>query len=413
MRLIPILTAFLVVAVLYLLIFERDLVLDFARGDGRIAATATGEDLPEASGTKTPEQGGISVVAMKSVAREIDSAVLLRGRTEAARQVEVRAETSGQVISEPLRKGSFVETGQLLCQLDPGTRADMLAEAEARLAEAKARQPEAEARVIEARARLSEAEINLNAASKLSEGGFASDTRVANANAGVESARAGLVSAQSGTASSVAMIQSAEAAVAAASREIARLQISAPFSGLLETDTAELGSLLQPGALCATIVQLDPIKLVGFVPEIDVDKIKVGVNAGARLATGRDVAGIVSYLSRSADPVTRTFRTEVEVPNPDFSIRDGQTAEILIASDGRLAHLIPQSALSLDDDGILGVRVVAEGDVARFVPVDLIRDSMQGVWVSGLEDNVDIIVVGQDYVADGVPLAVTYREPDA
>jgi membrane fusion protein, multidrug efflux system len=83
----------------------------------------------------------------------------VRGETQAAREVEMRAETSGQVVSVPLRKGASVEEGQLLCEVDPGTREAMLTEAEARLAQARASVPEAEARVIEARARIEEAEI--------------------------------------------------------------------------------------------------------------------------------------------------------------------------------------------------------------------------------------------------------------
>ena len=82
-----------------------------------------------------PAQQPIAVIAMESTAREIDSAVVLRGQTQADRQVEVRAETSAVVISEPLRKGSFVENGAVLCELDPGTRQASLDEARARLTE--------------------------------------------------------------------------------------------------------------------------------------------------------------------------------------------------------------------------------------------------------------------------------------
>ncbi|MCI2398685.1 efflux RND transporter periplasmic adaptor subunit [Aliiroseovarius subalbicans] len=408
MRLVPILTALLVVAVLFLAIFQRDSLLNFARGE-EPSAIAEVDDAPV---DDTPEATGVSVIALKSQVQRIDSAVLVRGRTEAARQVALQAETSGQVVSPPLRKGAFVEAGQVMCQIDPGTREASLAEAKARLAEANANLPQIEARVIEAQARLDEALINLNAAEKLSEGGFATETRLASAKAGVEAARAGLIGAKAGTSSTEAAIQSAEAGVAAASREIERLSITAPFAGHLETDTAELGSLLQPGALCATIVQLDPIKLIGFVPELEVDKVKTGVPAGARLANGKEVQGIVRFLSRSADATTRTFRVEVEVANADLAIRDGQTAEIIIAADGRMAHLVPQSSLTLSDDGTLGLRIAQDGK-AMFVAVDMIRDTVDGVWVAGLPDQADIIVLGQEYVADGVAVDVTYREPDA
>ena len=81
----------------------------------------------------------------------------------------------------------------------------------------------------------------------------------------------------------------------------------APFDGLLESDTAELGSLLQPGALCATLIQLDPMKLVGFANELQVARLTEGARAGARLAGGREVVGEVTFIARSADPQTRNL----------------------------------------------------------------------------------------------------------
>ena len=202
-----------------------------------------------------------------------------------------------------------------------------------------------------------------------------------------------------------------EAAVAAARKEIERLEIRAPFAGLLESDAAELGSLLQPGSLCATIIQLDPIKLVGFVPETEVDKARVGAQAGARLATGREVVGGVTFLSRSADPNTRTFRVEVQVANANLAIRDGQTVEIAIRADGQPAHMIPQSALTLDDAGILGVRTIDADSRAGFTPVSVLRDTVDGIYVAGLPERAVIIVVGQEFVTDGVPVEPTFREP--
>ena len=224
------------------------------------------------------------------------------------------------------------------------------------------------------------------------------------AAAGVQRATSQLISARAG-------IEAAQAAVASAERDIAQLTIHAPFDGLLETDTAELGSLMQPGAPCATIIQLDPIKLVGFVPEANGDKVELGARARAQLSTGGTALdGRVTFLSRSADSTTRTFRVEVEVPNPDLAIRDGQTVDILIDSEGRTAHLVPQSALTLDDSGALGLRTVGEGNVVAFMPVTMLRDTAEGVWVAGLPDNVDIITVGQEFVIDGVVVDPTFSE---
>ncbi|WP_103764030.1 efflux RND transporter periplasmic adaptor subunit [Roseovarius confluentis] len=442
MRLFPILAAILVSAAIYALVMERDRmsallapVEDSQPAPAVAQETEAGDRLTE---TGQERDGTVGVVALKSTARTIDSAVTVRGQTEADRQVELRAETAGQIVSDPIRKGAFVEQGQTLCQLDPGTREANLAEALARLAEAKSRIPEAEAavpeaeariqesraRLVEARAVLNEAEINANAAETLSTDGFASQTRVAQTRAAVEgakaqitSAEAALKAAQSGEETAAAGIeaarsgvQSAEAAVASARKDIDRLTIKAPFSGLLESDTAELGSFLQAGTLCATVIQLDPIMLVGFIPETEIAKVSLGAPATARLASGGTVEGEVTFISRAADPTTRTFRVDIRVPNEDLALRDGQTAEINIDSEGLQAHLLPQSALTLDDDGALGVRIVTPDKTAQFKPVTLLRDSPTGVFVTGLADTENVIIIGQEFVADGVPVEPTYRE---
>ncbi|NNU81875.1 efflux RND transporter periplasmic adaptor subunit [Halovulum dunhuangense] len=362
MRLLPLLTACLVAIALYAVIMERDFLRAMANGG------TTPEPVAEAAADAGPAQAeAVSVVVQPSRAQPVQSGIVLSGRTEAVRKVEVRAETSGLVVSEPIRKGASVEKGQLLCELDPGTRAAELAEAEARLVEA---------------------ETNLRTTESLRARGFSSETD--------------LISRR-------AAFQAAEAQVERARRELDRLSITAPFDGLLETDTAELGALLQPGAACATVIALDPIRLVGFVPELDVEKVMTGAPAGARLVTGQVLSGQVTFLSRSADPVTRTFRVDVEVPNPDLAIRDGVTAEILIGLAGRSGHLLPQSALTLNDRGQLGVRINDDG-TARFVPVELIRDEARGVWVGGLPETAEVIVVGQEFVEDGRAITVTRRQ---
>ena len=424
MRILPILMAIIVAIILYFAIIDRERARTFL---GLTNETATQDVLKTTATDEATIKPLIKVVAQHSSAQAIKSAVVLRGQTEAARQVEVRSETSATVISPPLPSGTFIEAGQLLCKLDPGTRGALFAEAKSRLAEAnsrlseaKSRIPESHARVIEARARLDEANVNQNAAVKLSEDGFATDTRVkgadaavAAAEAGVEAAKSGLSAATSGIQSAEAGIESAMAGIAAAEKELSRLEITAPFKGLLEAKTAELGSLLQPGSLCATIIQLDPIKLVAFVPETEVNRIEMGAPAGGRLAAGGDeIRGVVTFLSHAADPTTRTFRVEIEVPNPDLTIRDGQTAEILIGASGTTAHLLPQSALTLNNDGALGLRVINAEGVVRFQTVQLLRDTVDGVWLTGLPEKLDVIVVGQEYVTAGVKVDPTFREFD-
>ncbi len=437
MRLIPILLTLALMAALAVFLLQRDwLLAQFGYEPDQT------EEVAAPVPAQSIEKRSIKVVVTKSIEQMIDNALTLRGQTEAVRLVDVRSETSSTVISEPLRKGAFVETGQEMCVLDPGTRGASLAEAKARLSEAVARKseaiirkseaetrvPEAAARLLEAKARLEEALTNENVAVRLSAGGFSTDVRIKNAQAavaaaraavaaaeaGVEGARSGLSGTDSGIESAQAGIESAEANVAAAEKEMERLTIRAPFAGLLESDTAELGAFLQPGSLCGTIIQLDTIKLVAFIPETEVNRIKVGADAKARLAgsEAKDIEGKVTFLSRSADATTRTFRVEVEVSNANLSIRDGQTVEITIASEGADAHLLPGSALTLNDDGMLGVRVVDAQNIVRFNPVRMIRDSAKGVWLEGLPESANVIIVGQEYVTAGTKVEPTFKTGD-
>ena len=420
MKIVSIITAIVVIFVLYTLVFEREAFNKVADGTAikRVVEErlkeenlATKVDLEEDSAQQTDKNAElVSVVVYSSNSQNLGSSVILRGETEAARFVQVRAETFGQVISDPLRKGSFVQKDDILCRLDEGTRKAALADSLARLEEAKALIPQTEAKLGEANSRLEEAKINFNAASKLSEGGYASDTRVASVQAAMRSAEAGVATAAAGFDSTRARIQSAEAGVATAKKEIERLTITAPFEGALESDTAEIGSLLQPGDLCGTIIQLNPIKLVGFLPETELFRVKLGANVRAQLTSGQEIEGNVTFLSRSADSKTRTFRVEVKVPNDGLEIRDGQTVEIAIGSDGKKAHLLPQSALTLNDDGLLGVRFVDDKNITRFAAVKLEQDSKEGVWVSGLDDAVDVIIIGQEFVKEGVKVSATFKD---
>lgn len=402
MRLIPALTALLVAGFLYLAVFEREALVLFAAG---------GQGPDEVSEEAIePGIAAVGVVARHSVAQSIDSAVILRGQTQANREVNVHSEISARVISPPLRKGTYVNADDILCELDPGTRPAMLADARANLLQSQSRVPEAKARLEESHALVKEANINVNAAQKLSEGGYASETRVAQAIAAVRSSEAGVQSAIYGVEAAKAGIESAQARIAEAEKDLERLTIRAPFEGLLESDTAELGSLMQPGGLCATVIQLDPIKVIGFVPETAVNRVEVGAQALADLTSGEQLQGQVTFLSRSADPETRTFLVEIDVPNPDLRVRDGQTAEIVIGAEGQKAHLLPQSVLTLNDEGEMGVRVVDASSNALFQPVTLMRDTVDGIWVSGLPDEANVILVGQEFVIDGVPVAPTYQE---
>ena len=178
-------------------------------------------------------------------------------------------------------------------------------------------------------------------------------------------------------------------------------KVKAPFDGYLETFSVKEGDYLNTGAVCATIIDPDPMRLIGEVSEKEINFVKVGAKAVAELISGKEVKGVVSFVSTSANKGTRTFRVEIDVKNSDRSIRDGVSAQIAIEGDTILAHKISPSILMLGEAGELGIRTVNEDDQVEFKKIEILEDSMEGIWITGLPKNTRIITIGQEYVFQG------------
>lgn len=317
----------------------------------------------EASALRTPK-----VRAAIFHAEPRNTEVVIRGRTEAIRSVQVRAETSGTVVELPVEKGSMVEKGDVICRLSLNAR---------------------DARMEEAEALMRQRWLELDAAQKLAARGHRSETQAAASQAAYDAARA--------------QVKQQEV-------ELSHTRILAPFDGVLDARPVEVGDYLQVSQPCATIVDLDPFLVVGQVAETDVDKLQVGKVGTATLVTGETVEGRVRFISTTADPATRTFRVELEIPNPERKIRAGVTAEIRIPSTEVMAHRVPPSILGLDDSGTIGLRILDENNVVHFQRVNILADDPDGVWVTGLPTSAKLITVGQDFVVPGQTVDVTYED---
>ncbi|HUF88065.1 MAG TPA: efflux RND transporter periplasmic adaptor subunit [Thermohalobaculum sp.] len=366
MRLTSLILALLLVGGLYWWFALRGPVGPVGGVPGNTSATAA----EAASQTAAERDRPVEVVVITSRAAPVADTLTLRGRTLPNRRVAVTAETEGLVISEPPRRGARVEAGDVLCQLDPGARPSALHEAEAGLAGAR---------------------IEAEAAERLSERGFTPETTLAARRAA---------------------LQGAEARVEQIELDIARLEMHAPFAGTLEEDAAETGSRLGIGEVCARLVDLDRLKVAGFVSELAVERIALGQQAAVRLVTGGGAEGQITYIAPVADPDTRTFEVEVTLANPEGRIRAGMTASIEIALPAVEAHRLPQSALTLDDEGRMGVRVAEDGR-ARFYPVEIMREAAAAIWVTGLPGEAEVIVAGQEFVRAGRAVAPVPLEASA
>ena len=392
MRISSIIIAIIVCAGIAGFIFRNDLNAYLNTQD--VIIEETNEISPEIKEKKINKQKAVSVLVQKSNEQEVTNGILLRGQTEAFKSVQVKAETSGSVISQPIRKGTFVKNGELLCELEVGTKSDVLSEAKVALALS----------LDELDASIHQHELRVQAAERQK----SLLKRGVGTEAAVEAAELSASSAETQSLSKRQAVANVEARINRATTELNNTKIIAPFDGLLESDTAEYGDFMQTGAPCGTLLALNPIKLIGYATETQVSKIEVNTTAGARLISGDTVSGTVSFISRSADPTTRTFLVETTVPNENYEIREGSTADIYISLAGAKGHLLPQSSLTLNSSGVLGVRIALD-DKAKFIPINIIRDAEEGVWVTGLPNSVDVIIVGQEYVTDNSNIKVSYK----
>ena len=311
----------------------------------------------------------VSVLRVSAQMRQ--ASLLLRGRTQAEDRVDVRAETEGAIEELAVSKGDRVKAGDLLCRIDTRTR-------EAHLAQAKAQ--------------LAQADADYEAAKKLAKNGYTAETRVRTLKAQRDAAMAG---------------------VEAADWDMKRTEIVAPISGIIEKLDVRRGSLLRAGDVCAGIVDTDPMLAIAQVSERELAGIRKDVMATVNPVTGGSFTGKVTYIAPAADQATRTFRVEVTLDNTSGTLRDGVTSTINVPLPAQMAHLFPSSALVLRDDGTVGVRAVGEGNKVVFHAVMLLADETDGVWVAGLPDTVDLIVTGQDYVAEGATVEPVMRTAEA
>ena len=193
----------------------------------------------------------------------------------------------------------------------------------------------------------------------------------------------------------------AAAELTLANTAVDRLELKAPFAGIVDKVEIELGEWVQTGAPVATILSLDPILVLAEISEVDVGSVATGAKAEVKLVNGKTMVGTVRLVAREASAETRTYPVEISLPNPDGALPSGMTASVVLDAGAVKAVVVPRSVITLAEDGALGLRVVDASDMAAFVPVTIIDDTEAGMVVTGVPEGVRIVVAGQDLVRNG------------
>lgn len=280
-------------------------------------------------------------------------------QTKANRVVDVKAEISGRIVEVPGRRGSHVKTGDLLCKIAVDSRLTDFNQA---------------------RAELKSAKLEFDGVLDLKKRGLQSDINAAKAEAALERSKA---------------------AAKRAELSLSKTNIVAPFDGVVESQSVEIGDFLNIGQNCVTLIEIDPILIIGQVAEKSIGHIVQGGIVEVKLTTGQVFEGAVSFIARAPNSTTRTYSVEVTVEHPGENIRAGLTAEMFVPLGEQFAHLISPASLVLDDDGVMGIRTVDEQNIVHFNKVTILSEDARGVWVNGLPNEVNIITVGHEEVFEG------------
>ena len=310
----------------------------------------------------TSEPAPVTVATRTSVAETVTLYFQAEGQALPDRDTLLRAEVSGDVAEVFVEKGDDVTEGQVVARLS----SDSL-EADLRRAEQD----------------LIRIQQDFETEEALSDRGLRTASQLSQATAALNGAQAALVAAQSA---------------------LDGVEILAPFAGRIETLSLDEGEFVSAGSDVGRIVDNQPLTVAIQVPQQALNRLTTGLPASVSFITGETRDGTVSFVGTSAASETRTFLSEIEVPNEGGVIPAGISAEIRIPTGETQAHFISPSIVSLSPDGETGIKTVTD-DVVSFVPIQVVRAEIDGVWVTGLPEQVDLITVGQGFVRDGETVA--------
>ena len=327
-----------------------------------LSGTSGREPAPQAETSESAEKEQAplaKVVVTNFKSQPTQRSISLYGRTAPDRQATLGAEVSGTVEKLLVRKGQRVSEGQPLIQLNKADRELQLKRAEALL---MVREKEH------------------NAARSLRDRGLQGEVAFSQAEASLIDAKA--------------TVRNLELA-------LENTLIEAPFDGIVETLHIEKGDYLGVGDPVATVVDLDPLVINADVSERHIQQIHTGQKARISLLNGYSTEGELRYQASVASAQTNTFAIEIEIPNPAMKLAAGVSADVELKLDKQSAIKVTPSMLALDESGNLGIKTLASDNRVNFIPIAIVKVEPDGVWLSGVGDQVDVITVGQGFVRAG------------
>ena len=355
------------------------------------------------------EDNGNKVEVKEFNFSQIDQSIELQGQTTHNKKIDVKSETTGNIINIAFKRGDKVSKGDELIKISIENRKELLNSAKKDLdrlnKELELNEKNKINRLSQNKELIKLYEIEFASAKQLIDKGLSSKSKLSLASFNLANARSDqediLITFESQQSSIGAQIANVRSQLKNIELDIDKTVINSPFSGIISDKMIEESEYITPGNIMFTIIDLNPIKIQGYLSEFDVNKVSLGTKAIIENTNGLKKNGTISFISPSAETSTRTFEITIEADNADLSFKSGITTKITIAGSELKAHKIPPSILTLQDDGTVGVKAVNDENIVIFYPTTSVKDTIDGIWVSGLPDKVNLIVTGQEYVAVG------------
>ena len=339
----------------------------------------------------------------------IDQSIELQGQTIHNKKIDVKSETSGNISEINFSRGDKVNKNLSLVLISMDDRKEKLLSAQKDLErlskELILNEKNRDNLLRQNIEKIKLYEIEYASAKQLIDKGLSSKSKLSLASFNLANAEADRedikIKFESTLANLEAQITNVKSLLKNIKLDIAKTNILAPFDGIISEKMVEETEFISVGTPLFTIIDLDPIKIEGYLSEFDVNKVSVGTNAIIEDSNGIKKNGTITFISPSAEISTRTFEITIEANNKDLTYKSGITTKIIIKGSELKAHKIPPSILTLLDDGTVGVKAVNKENNVVFYPTKTIKDTIDGMWVSGLPESVNLIISGQEYISIG------------
>lgn len=180
-----------------------------------------------------------------------------------------------------------------------------------------------------------------------------------------------------------------------------------PTNGVVTARNYDNGDLATGAIL--TVMQIQPVKVEVNISESDFTKVKLGMPVDVNVEVYGDEVfkGKVSLIHPTIDPATRTFVTEINIPNGDNRIRPGMFARVNIDFGNVNRVVVPdQAVVKRSGSGDRFVYVYKDGKVS-FNQVQLGRHMDTSYeLISGVENGSEVVIAGQSRLKDDAPVKV-------